>query len=260
MKQDIKRLQEIDPIKLAEEVTGQSYKENDHVGYLGLFYQMDLSQRMEKLMDASDDTKFRESTEEYLRKVTEFGFEVVYEEDFVSDKHTENYELEKFYILWHKEYSILLCFDTFHGNRNSGNYYYNYSLIKDDKGLTSTGGYVSMYLDLATMKDKPNPEKEPRWDSHNQTWDEYMVLQKEWNERDKKYVEENNLTRVWSGSHDCREAIKNQIKLMAENGTFLKKWINKPHLYLSYYGDKKDISREERFEKLPQYVKDCITI
>jgi hypothetical protein len=256
-KELIKKLQDLDPLKLAEDAMGASYKEDDFVGFTGMLLQMEKSEMMNKLMDITDDTKFSETTEEYLRKVKDFGFEVVYEEDFKVDNIDE-----KFFILWHKEFSILLSFDTYHGNRNSGHIYYNWSPNTDSRDLTSSGHYASFYMDFNDMQEKPNPEKEPRWDK--ESWDDFKVISEAWRERNKAYVSEHNLRRVWSGDHDCREGIKNQISLMAENGFFLNKWVEKPYMWLYHHGDKQsplghsDAVMEERYSKLPDYVKNAI--
>ncbi len=258
IKETIESLQNIDPLADAEKIVGESYKTNEEAGILGMFLQMEKSKKIDELMDITDDTKFRETTSEYLRKVMLFGFEIVYKEDFISDNTPE-----EFYILWHKEYSILLSFDTFNGFRNSGNFYYNWSgKNKVDAGsLLSTGHYYSLYMNLDDMKEYPNPEKEPRW--VKETWEEFHEKQKAWSERNSEYVNKNNLRRVWVGSHDCREAIKNNINNLAENGDFIKKWFETPFMWLCHHGDKESGKSykshcKERFEKLPSFVKDCI--
>lgn len=255
VKNVIKNLQNFDPLAEAEKIVGESYKTNQDVASLGMLLQMDKSKKMEQLMDITDDTKFSETTSEYLRKVISFGFEIVYKEDFVADKHNE-----EFYMLWHKEFSILLVFDTFQGKRNGGHLYYNWSPKERNSKLTSSGRYVSLYMNLSDMREYPNPEKEPKWE--NESWEDYSKIQKAWRERDIAYVAANNLRRIWSGDHDCREAIKNTISMMVEHGDFLTKWVEKPYMWLHHHGDKKtgfgDEKAELRFNALPDYVKDCI--
>lgn len=259
-KESIKNLQNHDPLDTAEKIIGDSYKTNEEVSFLGLLLQIDKSEKMNQIMDSTDDTKFSETTEEYLRKVTDFGFEVVYQEDFKSDGIDE-----KFFILWHKKFSILLCFDTYRGNRNGGNFYYNWSPNeRESYNLTQSGSWKSLYMDFTTMQEKPNPEPCPRWE--NESWDEFKVIQTAWDERNTEYVKVNNLRRIWVGYNDCREAIKNQISLMEERGIFLNKWIETPSLWLSHHGDKTKKDEDynslikRRFEQLPQFVKDCITV
>jgi hypothetical protein len=259
LKETVKKLQHLDPIALAEDATGESYKENENVGFLGLALQMEKSALMNQIMDITDDTKFSEETSEYLRKVQDFGFEIVFKEDFVSDNIDE-----QLYMLWHKDYSILLVFDTYHGHRNGGHIYYNWSPNPDaSKNITSSGGYRSFYMDLSTMTEKPNPKKEPRW-KNGQKWEKFLAIQKKWSIKDKEYKAKHNLRNVWSGDHDCREAIKFNISLLNDNGIFLKKWIDVPFMWLCHHGDKNsplghsDEVMEERFNKLPEYVKECI--
>lgn len=252
----IKKLQNLDPLQLAEDALGGSYKEDEFIAFSGMQLQMMKSKMLNELMMATDDTKFSETTEEYLRKVLSIGFEVVYEEDFRAKKINE-----KFFILWHKEYSILLCFDTFHGSRNSSSMYYNWSPNEDARHLTSSGSVFSSYMDLETMTEKPNPEKCPKW--NKEPWEEFRETQKAWSERNKAYVTENNLRMIWVGNHDAREAIKNNISLMVKNGIFLTKWVEKQNIYLSHHGDKHTMDdsnslREMRYNALPDYIKNCI--
>ncbi len=257
-KELIKKLQNLDPLQLAEDAMGASYKDDETVGFTGMRLQMEKSAMMNMLMGMTDDTKFSETTDEYLRKVKDFGFEVVYEEDFRADNIDE-----KFYVLWHKDYSILLHFDSYHGNRNGGSFYYNWSPNnRESRNLTESGHVFTTYMDLITLEIKPNPVERPKWST--ESYEEHNAIIKVWNEQDKAYIKDNGLSSVWVGNSDCREAIKNHISLMAENGLFLNKWVEKPFIYLYHHGDKQsalghsDEVMEERYSKLPDYVKNAI--
>lgn len=268
MKNLIKEIQKEDPLVIAEQLTGKSYKEDDNTGLLGLAIQMEKNKILNQLMDKSDDTKFSEITEEYLRKVTDFGFEIVYSEDFQSEGWNSEVITEKLYILFHKEHSILLVFDTFRGNINGGNFYYNWSPndIYNRMNCTSSGGYEGLYWKSDFSEELINPEESPNWDLNNQSWDEYIILQKEWSIRNKQYCIDNNLRAIWVGYHDCREAIKNNINLMLKNGVFLKEWKKQPFLWLLHHGDTKvegysyEEINQKRLNLLPDYVKKCILV
>ena len=264
----IKEIQNQDTLLIAKQLTGKSYKEDYNTNLLGLALQMEKSKILNTLMDKSDDTKFSETTEEYLRKVTDFGFEIVYSEDFQAEGWNSEIITEKLYILFHKDYSLLLVFDTFRGNRNGGNFYYNWSPndMYNRMDCTSSGGFEGLYWKSDFSEQLINPEKDPRWDLDKQSWDEFIILQKEWSAKNKQYQIENNLRAVWVGHHDCREAIKNNINLMIENGVFLKEWKKQPFLWLLHHGDTKvegynyEEINQKRLNLLPDYVKKCILI
>lgn len=70
-----------------------------------------------------DDTHFQTTLSEYLRIAKEEGFEIILEVPFVGD-HTE----EKLFVLFNRKDGILLCFDTYGGNKiNGGHFYYNWT-------------------------------------------------------------------------------------------------------------------------------------
>lgn len=264
----IKKIQNEDPIVIAEKLTGKSYKKDNNTNLLGLSLQMEKNKILNELMDKSDDTKFRETTEEYLKKVTDFGFEVVLTEEFNSLDWDDKLIKECLYILWHKNYSILLVFDTFRGHRNGGNFYYNWSPndFSNKQNLTSSGSFEGFYWKSDFSEQLINPEEYPKWDANSQSWDEYSIILNKWSNRNKEYIKDNNLKTIWVGDHDCREAIKNNINLMAQNGTFLKKWKKQPFLYLLHHRDTKIENysykeiNQKRLNRLPDYVKECILI
>ena len=262
----IKQIQNIDPLRIAESITGQSYKENNVTALLGLSLQMQKSKLMNELLDNSNDTKFSETTTEYLRKAKDFGFEIVFTQEFDGLGWGNKPIKECFYILWHKNYSILLAFDTFCGNRNGGKFYYNWSPkdVYSRHFFTSSGCFEGFHWKPDFSEQLINPEPEPRWNYESQSWEEFSLLYKEWSLRNKQYIEQNGLKAIWVGDHDCREALKNNINLMAQNGVFLKKWKKKPFLWLLHHGDTDtkgydyEQINKERLNLLPDYVKQCI--
>lgn len=76
---------------------------------------------------------------EYLKWLNEIGFKEALKIDFVGHEKRN----EAMYIFWCAKYGILLRFDTYSGDLNGGQYYYNW-LPKDiDKGyeFVSSGGF-----------------------------------------------------------------------------------------------------------------------
>jgi len=45
---------------------------------------------------------------------------------------------------------------------------------------------------------------------------------------------------IWSGHHDCREALRYNIELLRKHGTFVTPWVNCPINWFSHYGDRSD--------------------
>lgn len=134
----IDKLLSYDSLQEAENFTGKSYKEDTLTRTLGLHLLQKNTIEKEALLDSIDDTKFNETEEEYLRKVTDFGFETLVVLPFTNTHNVE----ERFYIMFHPEHSILLSWDTFtweddgswakvgkevpKPDRNGGNIYFNW--------------------------------------------------------------------------------------------------------------------------------------
>jgi hypothetical protein len=156
--------------------------------------------------------------------------------------------------------------EAFFGNRNGANFYYNWSPNnKNGYGrYTSSGGYRGFYFTSDFSQEKPYDVESPKWRTNEgQSWEDFSAEQKEWSLDNKKYIEENNLRAVWSGDHDAREAIKNNISLLYENGIFLEKWINVPFLWLVNYSetdDKNGYDYEEinkiKISKFPKEIRE----
>lgn len=277
-KNEINEALDFDGLHEAEKLTGKSYKEDDGTSTLGLFATLLNNQMKNKMLSSLDDTIFSETEEEYLRKVTDFGFEVLLKETFMSKTYFEDEEPveERFYIMFHRKYSILLTWDTFRGHRNGGNFYYNWS-AKNNKvrGRLSSGHYIgrkdrhplSTYFNQ-DLTEHVNPDfetvvgVEPKWDL-NMSYKEYRELHDPWYEKFDKYVEDNKLRSVWSGHHDCREAIKHNINSLAEDGDFLPVWKEAPFLWLIHHGEREnDVNYKEindrKIALLPQDIQDII--
>jgi len=251
---------------------------------------INLCKQKENMLSSVDDTCFSETEDEYFRKVTDFGFKSLLIEPFKNKHGIE----ERLHIMFHYDYSILLAWDTFTWeddgswaksgksvpppSRNGGKFYYNWSpneIFKSD-GCLSSGGYINNgdknhgFSCLFNKDLTPHilPDylriKEPKWNFQENNWNEYQKLEKQWSDECKEYVKENNLISIWSGDHDCREALKHNINKMLENGTFIKKWKEQPFLWLLYYMDSETknfdykLINKTRISKLPIEVQELI--
>lgn len=259
--EEIKEIQNIDTLSEAELLTGKSYKEDLETSYLGIALMQQKIKKMNEIMENTDDTKSSETTKEYLRKVMNFGFELLLREKVI-DCDTD----DEIFILWHKEYSILLVFDTYNGNRNGGHFYYNWSPFNSYiKTSTESGGYIGFNFkeDFSEQIEYPLKNEKPNYDKISD-WKEYCKKIDDFNKKENEWRLENKLRSVWVGNHDCREAIKNNISLLLKEGEFLKKWKSKPFMWLvshsNYEKHNYEIVTNERLNKLPDYVKECIGI
>lgn len=65
---------------------------------------------------------------------------------------------------------------------------------------------------------------------------------------------------IWSGDHDCREALRLHIRDLREHGEFVTPWVERPFIWLLHYMDTRDSSydyeaiNKERLAMLPSEV------
>jgi len=286
----IRDILKFDALQEAENITGESYKQCGTTESLGFLLHLESSQRKNELLSSLGDSTFSNTEENYLKIVTSIGFESLLVEPFTNENGVE----ERFHVMWNEESSILLTFDTYtcgddgswakSGKEvpppdvNSGKFYYNWSPnLKCENRCTSSGGMVGngdvknkTYSMSFNSDFTPHllPDElrsiEPTLD-----WEKYDAYQKafdEWCVKVDTYIEANQLISIWSGDHDCREAIKFNISQLKENGTFVKNWIKPPFLWLLHYMDTKvegydhEAITMERLKKLPEHVVEAMAI
>ncbi len=247
---DILSIQKIDPLQIAEDISGESYKTNDKVSAFGFFLQMKKSEDMEARLKAIGDTTFSNNLSDYLRITTEFGFKVAYTEKFMNEDGIE----ECMYVLFLQELGLILCFDTFtmkcfdEPHVNGANLYFNWSpnSFESRNGLRSSGSYLwtikDSHMDLFE-KDLSTPCRIPNYpedikNGKNISWDYWQK------ENDRITKEQNELFDlaikcgkrfVHVGDIDAREALITTIKYMFENGKFLPVWQECAFLWLTHY-------------------------
>jgi hypothetical protein len=277
-------LTKFDGLTEAEKITGKSYKENDATGYLGFGMHVAKNEMLSKLLDEIGDTKFSNKVDEYITKLSKFGFEVVLCEPF-ENTHYKGVA-ENFYILFNKEIGVLIEFDTFGydndeiHNVNGGKIYYNWSPndMNNRWNFTSSGSYVRNKFDNILFNSDLTPHKvdnkilpkEPKW-KDGVSYEKYRLNYDKWHLLYNAYVAGNNLKYIWSGDHDCREAAITNIKRLNENGVLLTKWVECPFSWLLNSAEHSRVDdnfddfhnraieiTKRRIEKLPEYVRECI--
>lgn len=184
---------------------------------------------------------WRQTPEEFIKEVKEFGFQKVLEVPFHGDPEVESDD--KFYAFFHEKYGIILTFDTYGGRSvNGGNFYYEWvpNNLENTYLYTSTGGFSSSTND-------PDPEHK----------------------------------KIWCGSHDCRENMIPNIMMLAHVGKFVTPWVCKDHFsspkfvhwgdHHTHYSEPWDVGYKmyqsarknqgvERFNSLPEHVKKAIEV
>jgi hypothetical protein len=113
-----------DAISEAEKKSGVSYKESDAVGWMALRDLLSRNREKREMQNQANDTTFGMSMESYLDNLKDFGFEIIYSKEFPSD----NCEKDIHYILFHKEYGVLVNTDTYGVSRNSATAVFNFKI------------------------------------------------------------------------------------------------------------------------------------
>jgi hypothetical protein len=210
-----------DPLAIAEDLTGKSYKEDDQAMRLGVALAFTHGAAKREALQATRDTHHGTALQEYLEIVHEEGFRECLALPFKGTGWGDSCD-ETFYVFWHPD-GVLLKFDTFNGDRvNGGDFLYN--RVPNKPGwpshqIISSGGFYEL------------PDK----------------------------------TMVWIGGHDCREALRLNLRGLRENGRLLSPWVKRPFLWLLHYMDTKDPAynykaiTEARIAMLPDDVRAAIT-
>ena len=233
MSNELDNALKFDSLSEAEKITGKSYKTDKATESLGMAMFFEHNKEKNRLLADADDTVFNSTVEDYLRIAKDAGFELLLKEPLPV---IENQDY--IYILWHDEYSILLEFDSYWGNKsvNGGRFYYNIELADRENmhwSVTSSGSSYAL-------------------------------------DGSQKFEKGGRL--VWCGDHDCREGLRHHINQLAAHGTFLKTWVHNSIFALTGYSDlPKDTDRshdesmvlydsitQKRVEKLPKEVQEKI--
>lgn len=231
MDKKIEKLLNTDALSEAEKITGKSYKEDKLTEAIGLSNHIALGKEKEKLLKSVGDSTSQNTELDYLKIVEGIGFKSLLIEPFTNKDNIE----ERLHIMWHYEHSILLVFDT--------------HTWGDDGSWAKAGRSV--------------PPPSINGGSFYYNWKPNGELSYFNGLSSGGYVEEEG-NFVWSGSHDCREAIVFNINNLSKNGSFIENWVECPFLWLLHYMDTKiegydyNTINKERLSKLPIDVQNKI--
>ncbi len=223
-----------DALREAEILTGKSYKDDKDVATLGLVLANKHNEKKDALLYLTQDTRFDMTLEEAIAIFESLGFKLVY-----SDKIENTGDIHR--IFWNEKGLLLTC-DSYYGDKkiNSGHVYFNFQGNREAM-FKCSNGFAGIIGSSFTTK---NPLEIPD-DVYN------------------KALEDGNV--VWSGNFDVREGLRYTLKMMEDNGKFLKQWIHRPFLWLLNYKDNnkgensyKAINKS-RIALLPEHVRKAIT-
>lgn len=239
-----------DPLQAAEDMTGESYKVDESVGFLGLGIALQHNQLKKDMLDSIGDSSFSCELSNYIEICESIGFQLLLREELPDHEYGGD-NTDHMYLMWQPEKHILLAFDSWGDGVNGGKFFYNVRFDEkneedDDSSknrwnVTSSGGFCN--LDGSPIK---------------------------WSEKDDDDVPFNQHDYIWVGDHDCREAIKHKIAQLESIGEFVP-WVQAPNLYLSGHGEipngymdehgikswgaESDRITNERLNRLPEEVR-----
>lgn len=195
-KEQIRELLSIDPLQVAEDLTGKSYKDDEQTANVGVAIALLYSQHKNAVLLAHDDTTISNKVSRYNMILGSMGFKEVLKMPFENREQKQ----EHLFVFAHPETGVIISYDTFCGDHvNGGHMYYCLHKKPDapDKafyGATSAGSWES--------------ESEPDWRQSYETGSPKDLY--------------------WKGNHDCREAIRYHYNRLGEVFDFINPWPKNP--------------------------------
>jgi hypothetical protein len=188
------------------------------------------------------------------------GFVIIYEQAYTNTSLGEKYS-ETNYVMYHPEYFLLLHWNTFMGNRNSANLYFNLLTQVLNSPDECSGHFLTDYTEKGSKVKLPfeRPKK-----SDSSSWDEFT---KEYDEYEKKlfvFRQSNDLYHIWVGNKDGREGLRYSINSLLEQGKFIP-WVETPFLWFLTSNDTKEKYdyneiNQQIISTFPKEVRDKLSI
>ncbi|MEF7427663.1 hypothetical protein V4W88_09990, partial [Pediococcus acidilactici] len=123
--EELQRIQGLDPLSMAEKVTGQSYKENSETSALGFLLAMGRGKMLEQELKSRGDT-YRSCPYSLALEILEAdGFQRILDVPFDSPNWGKpDPSKQTMFLLWHND-GILAKVETYYENLNSCDICYN---------------------------------------------------------------------------------------------------------------------------------------
>ena len=145
---DLGDLLRFDPLAAAEDLTGESYKDDEGTMALGLLMALDHNERKREALSATGDTHYNIGFDEALGILCSLGFSPV-----LTDTFDGTYDGERFVILWSED-GILAKAESYGANLNTAQILYNWRPVDGvrawdfiSSGHVTTDGVLVGYHD-----------------------------------------------------------------------------------------------------------------
>ena len=136
---NVRELLDFDPLAHAEEVTGQSYKDDEATMGLGMLSVFSHNDRKKETLESLGDSVYGTKIDVYLRIVEDLGFKKVFERK-IRHKHSDNDDTQ--FIYFHPAHGLLLEFDSYWGESvNGSEMYFNWKPHGDNWPHQCSGGF-----------------------------------------------------------------------------------------------------------------------
>ena len=208
--QFVKDHEDFDPLGVAEELTGKSYKDSEETTAIGFVLNMNFAKIKREALQAMDDTHMSSDYNEYVVKLIKLGFVEIYNQEFKNYQNAwwpetaDTKPLEHFKIFWNP-LGVLFTLESYNKHVNSAHAYFNWK-----------------------STDPTNPLKRPQHCSNG------MIL-KDRNKANAWRDEDNFL--AWECGEDMREGLIYKMVRYMTDGVFLPKWHTAPHLWFMNFGE-----------------------
>jgi hypothetical protein len=174
---------------------------------LGFLLHMGNSLRKHDMLKRSGDTYFSMTDGEFVQVANSIGFVIAHAEPFDNNGHSET-----LIVMYHPE-GVLLKMDTYQGNVNGANFYYNWE--PHDKKIVGS-------------PDAPKLTSSGTWFPSPQDIKEGRGTEDDW---------------IWAGDWDAREGLKYNFGNLLKYGKFLKPWKYDCGLNLLHFVDWREVGK-----------------
>lgn len=187
----------VDGLALAEDVTGKSYKEDKDTEALGVFFHLTNGAEKRRLLENTGDTTILNTVDRYHRIIEGLGFYQVLDIPFLGRVYGEEEARPEHFYVFWEPSRGILLKFDTHNTVNVNGGKFYYNWRPTD------------------------PANKDNWRcTSSGRWCNYGTPEA-----------------VWSGDHDCREAVKFHIAELEANGSFVTPWTDAPHLWLIHYNE-----------------------
>ncbi len=213
----------VDPLAMAEHITGKSYKDDDTTSSLVTLLHLQHNRNKRDLLEFMGDTRYGISAKETIAKLHKQDFITVMEHCFQNKDPYSSEPVtytESLYVLCHKADGILIVIET-HMGINCNKITVNFNWKRGNR---------DMYVDACSGHFIGDFDNDP-----------------------------DNL--IWVGHFDGREGLFARLEQLRETGKFIAPWVEMPFMYLMTFVDERNkldykVLTTERFGQLPKWVRD----